>query len=78
MEGLWEEEMSRSGSQERRNKILPGGSGSGDLDSVADVLLSASTRSYPDPTATSTSRTTTLGAPTTGDFSECPIPRRRI
>lgn len=64
--------MIRSGSQERRNKILPGGSGSGDLDSVADVLLSASTVSYPDPTTTTTtatSRTTTLGAPTTGDFS---------
>uniref|UniRef100_H3C4L3 Fibronectin type-III domain-containing protein n=1 Tax=Tetraodon nigroviridis TaxID=99883 RepID=H3C4L3_TETNG len=49
MEGLWEEEMTRRGSHPaRRNTILPGGSGSGDLDSVADVLLSSSTVSEPE------------------------------
>lgn len=56
--------MIRSGSQERRKKIAPGGSGSGDLDSVAEVVLSFSTVLYPVSTTT-----TTLGATTTGDYS---------
>lgn len=77
VEGLLEEEMIRSSSSSssskgRSNKILPGGSGSGDLDGVADVLLSSSTVPYPDPTPIPTTSTTTtsLGA-TTGDSSVC-------
>lgn len=58
--------MIRGGSQERR-KIVAGVSGSGELDSVADVLLSYSTVLYPDPTTTIT--TTTVDATTTGEFS---------
>lgn len=67
VEALWEEEMIRSGSHERRKKIGPGGSGSGDLDSVADVVLSFSTVLYPVSTTT-----TTLGATTAG--THCPKP----
>eukprot|EP00066_Takifugu_rubripes_P028512 XP_011617778.1 PREDICTED: collagen alpha-1(XIV) chain-like isoform X1 [Takifugu rubripes] len=63
MEGLWEEEVIRGGHREQRKKIVAGGSGSGDLDSVAHVILSYSTVLYPDPTTTSAA--TTLGAPTT-------------
>lgn len=67
VEGLWEEEVIRGGHREQRKKSVAGGSGSGDLDSVAHVILSYSTVLYPD--ATTTSAATTLGAPTTGDCS---------
>uniref|UniRef100_A0A3Q3N1T5 Solute carrier family 35 member C2 n=1 Tax=Labrus bergylta TaxID=56723 RepID=A0A3Q3N1T5_9LABR len=49
MEGLREEEMIRSGSRDQRKKILPGGSGSGDLDDVTEALLGLPTVLYPDP-----------------------------
>lgn len=75
VEGLREEETIRSSSsKEQRNKILPGSSGAGDLDTLADVLLSSSTVSYADPRSTtptsSTSSSPTLGASITGDSSE--------
>ncbi|KAM9750822.1 collagen alpha-1(XX) chain-like isoform 2-T2 [Menidia menidia] len=50
MEGLQEEETIRSGSREQKKKLLPGGSGSGDLDEAADVLLGRPTVLYPDST----------------------------
>lgn len=58
--------MIRGGSQERR-KIVAGVSGSGEMDSAADVLWSYSTVLYPDPTTTIS--TTTVDATTTGEFS---------
>uniref|UniRef100_A0A3B4XUQ3 Collagen type XX alpha 1 chain n=1 Tax=Seriola lalandi dorsalis TaxID=1841481 RepID=A0A3B4XUQ3_SERLL len=54
MEGLREEEMIRSGSREQRKKLLPGGSGSGDLDDATEALLGVPTILYPDPTTTIT------------------------
>ncbi|CAG6021052.1 unnamed protein product [Menidia menidia] len=45
-----EEETIRSGSREQKKKLLPGGSGSGDLDEAADVLLGRPTVLYPDST----------------------------
>uniref|UniRef100_A0AAQ6ID77 Solute carrier family 35 member C2 n=1 Tax=Anabas testudineus TaxID=64144 RepID=A0AAQ6ID77_ANATE len=59
MESLREEEMIRSGSREQRKKMLPGGSGSGDLDDASEALLGPATILYPDPT--------TPAAPTTTD-----------
>ncbi|XP_028438207.1 collagen alpha-1(XX) chain isoform X2 [Perca flavescens] len=58
MEGLREEEMIRSGSREQRKKMLPGGSGSGDLDDVTEVLLGVPTILYPDPTTAAAAATT--------------------
>uniref|UniRef100_A0A671WRM6 Solute carrier family 35 member C2 n=1 Tax=Sparus aurata TaxID=8175 RepID=A0A671WRM6_SPAAU len=52
MEGLREEEMIRSDSREQRKKLLPGGSGSGDLDDVTEALLGLPTVLYPDPITT--------------------------
>ncbi|XP_029133463.2 collagen alpha-1(XX) chain [Labrus bergylta] len=57
MEGLREEEMIRSGSRDQRKKILPGGSGSGDLDDVTEALLGLPTVLYPDPTTTAAATT---------------------
>ncbi|KAE8293092.1 Collagen alpha-1(XIV) chain Undulin Precursor [Larimichthys crocea] len=59
MEGLREEEMIRSGSREQKKKLLPGGSGSGDLDDVTEALLDLPTVLYPDPTTTAAATTTT-------------------
>ncbi|TKS77030.1 Collagen alpha-1(XX) chain [Collichthys lucidus] len=59
MEGLREEEMIRSGSREQKKKLLPGGSGSGDLDDVTEALLDLPTVLYPDPTTTTAAATTT-------------------
>ncbi|XP_034074410.1 collagen alpha-1(XX) chain isoform X1 [Gymnodraco acuticeps] len=50
MEGLRDEEMIRSGSREQKKKMLPGGSGSGDLDDVTEALIGRPTVLYPDPT----------------------------
>lgn len=52
MEVLQEEEMIRSGSREQRKKILPGGSGSGDLDDGTEALSGRPTVLYPDPMTT--------------------------
>lgn len=68
--GLREEELVRSGGREGRRKLLPGGSGSGDLDDVTDALLGVPTVLYQDtPTTTrplppTTTRTTTSATST--------------
>lgn len=54
VESLREEEMIRSGSREQKKKMLPGGSGSGDLDDVTEALLGLPTILYPDPMTTTT------------------------
>ncbi|XP_044066530.1 collagen alpha-1(XX) chain isoform X1 [Siniperca chuatsi] len=59
MEGLREEEMVRSGSREQRKKMLPGGSGSGDLDDATEALVGLPTILYPGPTTTAAAATTT-------------------
>nr|XP_015824229.2 collagen alpha-1(XX) chain isoform X1 [Nothobranchius furzeri] len=64
MDSLQEEEMIRSGSRENRKKMLPGGSGSGDLDDVTEVLLGLPTVRFPEPTTTTT--TTAAAVTTTG------------
>lgn len=55
--------MIRSGSREQRKKMLPGGSGSGDLDDVTDMLLAHSPVLYPGPTITAATvaAATTIG-----------------
>ncbi|XP_029292191.1 collagen alpha-1(XX) chain-like [Cottoperca gobio] len=57
MEGLREEEIIRSGSREQRKKMLPGGSGSGDLDDVTEALMGLPTVLYPNPTPTTAATT---------------------
>lgn len=57
MDGLKEEETIRSGSREQKKKMLPGGSGSGDLDDVTDALLGSPTVLYPDPTTAAAATT---------------------
>ncbi|KAK5863096.1 hypothetical protein PBY51_000152 [Eleginops maclovinus] len=52
MEGLRDEEMIRSGSREQKKKLLPGGSGSGDMDDVTEALMGLPTVLYPEPTTT--------------------------
>ncbi|XP_028308254.1 collagen alpha-1(XX) chain isoform X2 [Gouania willdenowi] len=59
MENLQEEEMIRSGSREQKKKMLPGGSGSGDLDHV--TLLELPGVVYPE-THTTTAPTTETSA----------------
>ncbi|XP_061695999.1 collagen alpha-1(XX) chain [Syngnathoides biaculeatus] len=49
LDGLRQEEMIRSG---QRRKLLPGGSGSEDLDDGTDALLALPTILYPDPVIT--------------------------
>ncbi|XP_071331690.1 collagen alpha-1(XX) chain isoform X1 [Trachinotus anak] len=58
MEGLQEEEMIRSGTREQRKKMLPGGSGLGDLDDATEALLGLPTILYPDPTTTTAAAAT--------------------
>ncbi|XP_067382086.1 collagen alpha-1(XX) chain isoform X3 [Channa argus] len=58
MAGLREDEMIRSDSREQRKKMLPGGSGSGDLDDASEALLGPPTILYPDPTPTTAATTT--------------------
>lgn len=62
VEGLREEEMIRSGSREQRKKMLPGGSGSGDLDDATEALMGLPTVLYPDPTTTTTAAAATTGS----------------
>ncbi|XP_053280242.1 collagen alpha-1(XX) chain isoform X2 [Pleuronectes platessa] len=58
MEGLREEEMIRSGSREHRKKLLPGGSGSGDLDDATEAVLGMPTILYPNLITTAPATTT--------------------
>ncbi|XP_062248801.1 collagen alpha-1(XX) chain isoform X2 [Platichthys flesus] len=58
MEGLHEEEMIRSGSREHRKKLLPGGSGSGDLDDATEAVLGMPTILYPNLITTAPATTT--------------------
>lgn len=69
--GLREEELVRSGGREGRKKLLPGGSGSGDLDDVTDALLGVPTVLYQDtstattqPLTSTTTRTSTVATST--------------
>ncbi|MEQ2272521.1 hypothetical protein XENORESO_018866 [Xenotaenia resolanae] len=61
LEGLREEEMIRSGSRENRRKLIPGGSGSGDLDDAMAVLLDLPTVLFPEPTISTAATVTTAG-----------------
>ncbi|XP_034551481.1 collagen alpha-1(XX) chain [Notolabrus celidotus] len=70
MESLREEEMIRSGTRDQRKKMLPGGSGSGDLDDVTEALLGLPTVLYPDSTtsaAAATAEPTALETPSSPD-----------
>ncbi|XP_047196220.1 collagen alpha-1(XX) chain isoform X2 [Hippoglossus stenolepis] len=58
MEGLREEEVIRSGSREHRKKLLPGGSGSGDLDDATEAVLGMPTVLYPNLITTAPATTT--------------------
>ena len=62
MEGLRDEEMIRSGSREQKKKILPGGSGSGELDDVTEALIGLPTVLYPDPTTNPAAAAPTRGS----------------
>lgn len=62
VDGLREEETIRSGSREQKKKMLPGGSGSGDLDDATEAFLSSPTILYPDPTVTTTAAATNRGS----------------
>lgn len=64
VEGLREEEAIRSGSRDQKKKMLPGGSGSGDLDEATEALTGLPTILYPDPATTIS--TSTTAAPTGG------------
>ncbi|XP_043988813.1 collagen alpha-1(XIV) chain [Gambusia affinis] len=72
LEGLREEEMIRSGSRENRRKLIPGGSGSGDLDDSTAVLLDLPTVLFPDPTLTTAATVTTAEPSATESASEYP------
>lgn len=73
MEGLREEEMIRSGSRDQKKKMLPGGSGSGDLDDTTETLLGLPSILYPELTTTTpASSVITAEAPTTESPSEIP------
>lgn len=61
VEALREEEMIRSGSREQRKKLLPAGSGSGELDDVTDFLLAPPTVLYPRDAATVAAAASTAG-----------------
>ncbi|KAM8829510.1 collagen alpha-1(XX) chain-like [Synchiropus picturatus] len=65
MDSLREEEMIRSGSKEHKKKLLPGGSGSGDLDDVTEDPLSLSTVLYPGTRTTTAAATTDAESPAT-------------
>ncbi|XP_029975669.1 collagen alpha-1(XX) chain [Salarias fasciatus] len=64
MESLREDEMIRTGSREQKKKLLPGGSGSGDLDDATEPLLGLPTVLYPEPTTASASASATAAATT--------------
>lgn len=65
--------MIRSGSREQRKKLLPGGSGSGELDDVTDFLLAPPTVLYPRDTATVAA--TVAAASTAGDWPQTTFSR---
>ncbi|KAM9785483.1 collagen alpha-1(XX) chain-like [Neosynchiropus ocellatus] len=65
MDSLREEEMIRSGSKEQKKKLLPGGSGSGDLDDVTEDPLGPSTVLYPGTRTTTAAATTDAESPAT-------------
>uniref|UniRef100_A0A3Q2CST6 Collagen alpha-1(XIV) chain-like n=1 Tax=Cyprinodon variegatus TaxID=28743 RepID=A0A3Q2CST6_CYPVA len=58
LEGLREEEVIRSGSRDNRRKLIPVGSGSGDLDEATAVLLNPPTVLFPDPPVSTAAATT--------------------
>ncbi|PWA32888.1 hypothetical protein CCH79_00016431, partial [Gambusia affinis] len=64
--------MIRSGSRENRRKLIPGGSGSGDLDDSTAVLLDLPTVLFPDPTLTTAATVTTAEPSATESASEYP------
>ncbi|XP_017288968.1 collagen alpha-1(XX) chain isoform X1 [Kryptolebias marmoratus] len=72
MEALRDEEMIRSGGRENRKKMMPGGSGSGDLDDVTELLLGLPTVRFPDPTTITPATVTTPELPATKTSSELP------
>ncbi|KAM9855334.1 collagen alpha-1(XX) chain-like [Aulostomus maculatus] len=72
MDGLREEELIRSGSREHKKKLLPGGSGSGDLDDITETLLGLPTILYPDPMTTAAAATTNAEPPATGTPPQLP------
>ncbi|XP_055366271.1 collagen alpha-1(XIV) chain isoform X2 [Betta splendens] len=63
MEGLRDEERIRSGSREQRKKMVPGGSGSGDVDDASEALLESPTVLYPDPTTAPTTEPPVMEPP---------------
>uniref|UniRef100_A0A3P9I4N0 Uncharacterized protein n=1 Tax=Oryzias latipes TaxID=8090 RepID=A0A3P9I4N0_ORYLA len=68
VEGLRAEKMIRSGSREDRKKMLPGGSGSGDLDESTDGPPGLPAVLYSDPTTiVTTTAATTAGVSQCGD-----------
>ncbi|KAM7404239.1 hypothetical protein PAMP_011606 [Pampus punctatissimus] len=74
MEGLREEEMIRSGSREQKKKMLPGGSGSGDLDDATEALMGLPTILYPDPMTTTTAAAATTDAEPLATEPPPPLP----
>ncbi|XP_034001045.1 collagen alpha-1(XX) chain [Trematomus bernacchii] len=72
MEGLRDEEMIRSGSREQKKKILPGGSGSGELDDVTEALIGLPTVLYPDPTTNPAAAAPTTEPPAIETPSQLP------
>lgn len=54
--------MIRSGTREHRKKLLPGGSGSGELEDATEALLDVPTVLYPEPTTTTPASASTTGS----------------
>ncbi len=63
--------MIRSGSREQRKKMLPGGSGSGDLDDATEALQGLPTVLYADPTTTATATTTAAATTAAATGTAC-------
>lgn len=61
VESLKEEEMVRSGSREQKKKMLPVGSGSGEMEDATEVVMELPTILYPEHTTTTPSATTAFG-----------------
>ncbi|KAM7410812.1 hypothetical protein PAMA_020988 [Pampus argenteus] len=74
MEALREEEMIRSGSREQKKKMLPGGSGSGDLDDATEALMGLPTILYPDPMTTTAAAAATTDAGPPASEPPTPLP----
>ncbi|CAI5646613.1 unnamed protein product [Oreochromis niloticus] len=72
MQTLREEEMIRSGTREHRKKLLPGGSGLGELEDATEALLDVPTVLYPEPTPTTPASASTTEPPATETPSELP------